>query len=114
MEVGHDLTDGAVLRWIRGETDPGWELTLWASRRWDVSLDELVKGQSLERTFADQLADHEERLTEQEEWLRELYSSLGLEMGTSVSTEDVPNLALVRLRREMDELRAALERLGGE
>lgn len=55
--VGYDVTDGAIGRWVRGETDPGLDVALYASRRWRVSLDLYAQGQPEDQRLRDQVTE---------------------------------------------------------
>lgn len=110
--AGLTVSDNAVGRWIRGEADPGFEVTIWASRKWGVSLDEHVSGRALEvaladQVVADQLAEIRQRLGRVEGWQQEFAAHIGKELGGSNGA----GLSYAAMQSRLAELQATVERL---
>jgi transcriptional regulator with XRE-family HTH domain len=106
--AGFEVTESAVGRWVRGESDPGFEATAWAAEKWAVSIDAFVSGQALEAKFTDRLDDQGRRLGEVEGWLRELAAHMGMEIDGPATA---PQLTYLRMQREVEELRSRVDRL---
>lgn len=109
---GGAYNPGSIANWKSGTRQPDAEVVFALARRLDLSLDKYVFGEDVPPALPEIVDEHGRRLGELEGWLHELAASMGMELGDmGGGAPPGPNLNTVRMRREIEALKAAVEQL---